>query len=314
MERQEQGAHQPVLLREALEGLALKPAGVYFDATFGRGGHSVAILKCLDAQGRLVVIDKDLTAIEYATQLFREEQRVQVVHRSFAHLGEIAADLNVHGKVDGILLDLGVSSPQLDEAERGFSFLQDGPLDMRMDQSTTLDAATWVNRASRDEIADVLKTYGEERFAKRIANAIVKARQEQPITRTLQFAEIVKAANPAWERHKHPATRAFQAVRIFINRELEALQAALTQCLEVLKVGGRLAVISFHSLEDRLVKHFILEQSRAGERYPRGLPVSQEFLRLRLQAIGKAAKPSSAEIEKNPRARSAVLRIAEKIA
>lgn len=302
--------HQSVLLAEAVEGLAIKTDGIYVDGTFGRGGHSAAILEKLGEKGRLIAIDKDLEAIAAAEQQFKEEPRFSIVHGSFGDLATIVE--GCEGQINGILLDLGVSSPQLDQAERGFSFNQDGPLDMRMDTTVGVDAKTWINRATAEEISNVLYQYGEERYSRRIARAIVSARELQPITTTLQLSEIVKRAHPAWERRIHPATRSFQAIRIFINRELEALQEALQQSLEVLTQGGRLCVISFHSLEDRMVKQFIRQQM-AGDDYPPDLPIRQIEVNQRMRSIGKLVKATAKEVALNPRARSARLRIAEKI-
>jgi 16S rRNA (cytosine1402-N4)-methyltransferase len=305
-------SHQPVLLDAALESLAIKPAGVYIDATFGRGGHSAAILRQLDATGRLIAIDRDAEAVAYARQQFADDSRFSIIHSAFSHLYDIAARENLVGKVDGILLDLGVSSPQLDKAERGFSFLQDGPLDMRMDSTQGKTVADWLATAKEAEIADVLWTYGEERHSRRMARAIVAARAEQAITTTGQLAEIVKAANPRWEKTKHPATRAFQALRVFINQELAELEKCLAQTLEVLAVGGRLVVMSFHSLEDRIVKQFIRRHSR-GEELPAYIPVVFSASKPKLKSFGRPRKATESEIAANPRSRSALLRIAEKL-
>lgn len=304
--------HQSVLLDEAIDALSVQPDGTYIDGTFGRGGHTRALLKRLNEQGTLLAVDKDPQAITVANTMADEDQRITVIQDSFAHIGERARQYNCFGKVNGILLDLGVSSPQLDESERGFSFLRDGPLDMRMDPTSGIPASDWLMAVRESDLADVLKQYGEERFAKRIARAIVAAREKQSITRTLQLAEIVAKANPKWEKHKHPATRVFQAIRIFINSELTDLEVGLTQCLDVLAVGGRLVVISFHSLEDRMVKRFIRHHSRGT--LPVGLPVSKHDSDARLRVIGKAVKASDKELASNPRARSAVLRVGEKIA
>lgn len=306
-------SHQPVLLTEVISHLMIDEDGIYIDGTFGRGGHSQAILKALSKQGTLLAIDQDPKAIEASKEkIFAEDKRFHIVKDSFSNLQEIANTKNLLGKVSGILLDLGVSSPQLDNAERGFSFLKEGPLDMRMDTTQGMDASAWINTAKEADIAQVLKEYGEERFSKRIANAIVSARVETAISTTTQLAAIVTKANPKWEKHKHPATRSFQAIRIFINNELNALNQALMASIDVLKPGGRLAVISFHSLEDRIVKRFIREKER-GKMFPKGLPVTEEAIGKQLKKIGKAIKSSSVEIEKNIRARSAILRIAEKI-
>lgn len=306
-------AHQTVLKQEAVAALSIDSAGCYIDATFGRGGHSRAILEQLGASGKLLVLDKDPEAIAVANSLRASDRRVMVTHGAFAELEQIASQLGLTGKVAGILFDLGVSSPQLDDPDRGFSFMRDGPLDMRMNPEHGLSAEQWVNSASEREIADVLYQYGEERHSRRMARAIVSARQEAPITRTGQLAEIVKQANPSWEKDKHPATRAFQGIRIFINGEFDELSQALQQALAVLAVGGRLVVISFHSLEDRIVKKFIAMQTK-GDNFPRDLPVTQNMMNPCLRAIGKAVKPTAAEIHSNPRARSAVMRVAVKIA
>ncbi|MFV8782238.1 16S rRNA (cytosine(1402)-N(4))-methyltransferase RsmH [Microbulbifer sp. SA54] len=305
-----QELHRSVLLREAVDALVVDPGGFYIDGTFGRGGHSALILESLDEGGRLLAVDKDPQAIAYANERFAGENRFQIWHGSFADMDQAAAAKA--GQVSGILLDLGVSSPQLDQPERGFSFIQDGPLDMRMDTSRGVSAADWVNSESEAELVRVFKEYGEERFARRMAAAIVRRRAEQPFERTLDLAEVVKAANPAWEKGKHPATRVFQAIRIHINGELDDLQQALEKSLALLKPGGRLVVISFHSLEDRMVKRFIREQER-GPQLPRGLPVMDSQIHKTLRSIGKAAKAGGAEVGDNVRSRSAVMRVAEKL-
>jgi 16S rRNA (cytosine1402-N4)-methyltransferase len=310
---EQQASHRPVLLDAAIEALAVRPEGVYLDGTFGRGGHSRDILAALGPEGRLIAIDRDPEAVAFAETIFGEDKRFGILRRGFAMLTEVAQEMGVMGRVDGILLDLGVSSPQLDQSERGFSFLQDGPLDMRMDPSSGPSAAQWLAHAGVDEIAGVLKTFGEERYARRIARAIVEARQERPITTTGELSAIISHANPAWEKGKHPATRSFQAIRIHINRELEQLEHFLDQVLDVLAIGGRLAVISFHSLEDRMVKRFMRDQAR-GDRFPPGLPVTQAQLQPRLRLVGKAIRADAAEVAANPRARSAVLRVAERLA
>lgn len=311
MTRQTDYSHISVLLDEALEGLAVRPDGLYVDGTFGRGGHSRAILARLSREGRLIGFDKDPEAIRAGTELAAEDGRFVVVKRSFAELAEELRARSLDGQVNGILLDLGVSSPQLDDPARGFSFLNDGPLDMRMDPDSGQSAADWVNSASESDIATVLKEYGEERFSRRMARAIVERRTQTPFTRTADLAEVIKQANPAWEKHKHPATRAFQGIRIFINRELADLEQGLKAAVEMLAPGGRLAVISFHSLEDRLVKQFMRREAK-GEPLPRDLPVRDVDIPTRLKLQGKAIKPSAAEVAANPRARSAVLRIAER--
>lgn len=306
-------AHRPVLLEETLNLLAVRPGGTYIDGTFGRGGHSRAILKALGPQGRLLAIDRDPDAIEAGREMERADPRLILEHAEFSRMATLARDHGLEGKVDGILLDLGVSSPQLDAPERGFSFLQDGPLDMRMNPASAApSAARWLASAEEGEIAGVLKAYGEERFAKRIARAIVQARLQQPIERTLQLAQIVAAANPAWEKHKHPATRSFQAIRIFLNRELDEVAAGLQQGLDLLAVGGRLVVISFHSLEDRLVKRFFKVAAK-GDDLPRGVPVTADTFQPRMRLLKGVKRAGAAELEINPRARSAMLRGAEKL-
>jgi 16S rRNA (cytosine1402-N4)-methyltransferase len=305
-------SHQPVLLKEALDALNIQPQGKYVDGTFGRGGHAKEIVQRLGPEGRLLVMDKDPQAIAVAKQLFADDARVIIAKGSFAMLKHKVGELDWIGAVDGILLDLGVSSPQLDDSDRGFSFRREGILDMRMDPESGRSAAQWIAQVKEQELATVLREYGEERYAKRIARAIVKAREMQPITTTRQLAEIITQANPKWETGKDPATRSFQAIRIFINNELEDLQACLAQVTDLLKTGGRLVIISFHSLEDRIVKRFIRDQAK-GDRYPAGLPVTLAQLNPRLKPIGKAIRPSHEEVAVNPRARSSVLRVAEKI-
>ncbi|MDA7085255.1 16S rRNA (cytosine(1402)-N(4))-methyltransferase RsmH [Pseudomonas sp. SA3-5] len=306
--------HITVLLDEAVDGLAVRAGGCYLDGTFGRGGHSRLILERLGPDGRLLGFDKDPLAIATGNELAAEDGRFVVVQRSFAELGEEAAVRGLVGKVSGILLDLGVSSPQLDDAERGFSFLNDGPLDMRMDPSRGVSAAQWIASASEEEIARVFKEYGEERFAKRMARAVVLRRAEQPFERTADLAQVLTVANPAWEKGKNPATRAFQGLRIYINNELGDLQRGLDAALETLEVGGRLVVISFHSLEDRIVKQFMRKHAK-GERdeYPRDLPIIPKAFEPRLKLIGKPQFASEAELKANPRSRSAVMRVAEKM-
>ena len=302
--------HQTVLLREAVDALVTTASGYYVDGTFGRGGHSRELLGRLNENGRLLAVDKDPAACEVAEQLARSEPRFEFFHGSFAQLPHQLRRMGIDA-VDGILLDLGVSSPQLDDAGRGFSFSHDGPLDMRMDTSRGETAAEWLSHAGSDEIAEVLRDYGEERFARRIAAAIVAARSEQPITTTGRLAQVVSEANPRWERHKHPATRSFQAIRIKVNRELEDLQALLSVALDLLRVGGRLVVISFPSLEDRLVKRYMRDMAR-GDDYPRGVPVPEASLNRRLKIVGKAVRAGEEEVEENVRARSAIMRVAEK--
>lgn len=303
--------HLSVLLQPSVEALKIDPLGIYIDATFGRGGHSRMILERLGAAGRLIAIDRDPQAVAHGEQLFSEDGRFRMVQENFAMLAQVAEQQGVMGQVNGILLDLGVSSPQLDQAQRGFSFSQNGPLDMRMDPTHGISAAEWLAQAEAREIAQVLKTYGEERHAKRIARAIVEARAEQRIDTTGQLAELVSRANPSWEKGKHPATRSFQAIRIFVNGELDALKETLDGVIDVLALGGRLAVISFHSLEDRIVKRFMRDQAK-GDNFPPGLPVTEDQLRPRLRLVGKAITPDETETGANPRARSAVLRVAER--
>lgn len=303
--------HQSVLLEETLQLWLTDRDGIYIDATFGRGGHTKALLGLLSDRAKVIGIDQDETAVEYAKNTIKDSRFV-IEHGSFADIAAIVTKHKVQQKVTGILLDIGVSSPQLDVAERGFSFMQDGPLDMRMNQQHTMDAKKWLNQAKEADMAAVFKTYGEERFSKRIAHAICLARQEQEITRTKQLADIVAKAHPRWEKHKHPATRVFQAIRIYINDELNALEKALSQSVELLKPAGRIVVISFHSLEDRIVKRFFKLQSQ-GKALPKGLPIMDKFLEKKLKLVSKAVKASEEEIKHNPRSRSAVLRAAEKI-
>lgn len=309
----EQTSHITVLLHEAVGGLAIRPDGIYIDGTFGRGGHSRLILSQLGPQGRLIAIDRDPQAIAEAATI--DDLRFQIVHGPFSNVQQYVEELGLTGKIDGFLLDLGVSSPQLDDAERGFSFMRDGPLDMRMDPSSGFSAAEWLQKAEAEDIAWVLKTFGEERFAKRIARAIVERNQSEPMTRTRELAELVAAASPVKEKHKHPATRTFQAIRIYINSELEEIERALDASLTILAPGGRLSVISFHSLEDRIVKRFIRRQSK-GPEIPDGLPLTEAQLAggKKMLTIGKAIKPSEEEIEQNARSRSSVLRVAERMA
>lgn len=305
--------HITVLLDEAVNALVEDRDGFYIDGTFGRGGHSSLILSELSDAGRLMAIDKDPEAIAHSQERFANEPRFEIAHGSFAQLDEFAQARGKFGSVDGILLDLGVSSPQLDDPERGFSFQADGPLDMRMDNTQGESAAQWLAHASEAEIADVIFTYGEDKFGRRMAKAIVAARQEAPITTTAQLAKIVADANPAWEKGKHPATRAFQAIRIHINRELQDLEDCLEHSLEALKVGGRLVIISFHSLEDRIVKRFIRKYVKGDEHLPPGIPITDDMLNKRLKAVGKMSKASAREVDHNPRSRSAVMRVATKL-
>lgn len=301
--------HETVLLEEAVAALMTSSDGVYVDGTFGRGGHSARILESLSAAGRLIGFDKDPLAVAAAAELADRDARFHLVHDSFAAMKSAVAP----GSVSGILLDLGVSSPQLDDGARGFSFMNDGPLDMRMDTSRGQTAAQWLNSAAEADIADVLKTFGEERFGKRIAHAIVEARQVAPIERTGVLAKIVSEANPRWEQHKHPATRSFQGIRIYINRELADLEALLADVIDLLEIGGRLVVISFHSLEDRIVKRFMRDLSR-GAPVPRGVPILDSERGQRMKLLGKAVRASAEEVAENPRSRSAIMRVAERVA
>lgn len=306
-------SHLSVLMQESIDGLAIKPNGIYIDATFGRGGHSRQILNALSDEGQLIAIDRDLYAIEAAKE-FADDARFSIHHRAFSELQNVAEELGLLGKIDGILMDLGVSSPQLDDAERGFSFMRNGPLDMRMDTSKGLSAAQWLAVAEEQDITQVIKEFGEEKFGKRIAHGIVNARQVAPITDTAQLAEIIDLAVPVKDKFKHPATRSFQAIRIYVNSELDEIKTGLKAALTTLAPQGRLAVISFHSLEDRLVKRFIREQSR-GLNVPHGMPIMQSEIDAAkaMKAIGKAIKPSADELQRNIRARSSVLRVAEKL-
>lgn len=305
--------HTTVLLKEAVEALVTDADGFYVDGTFGRGGHSAKLLSKVSENGIVLAIDKDLQAIESGRERFKQDSRLRLVHGSFADMSNFVDDQAHMGKVSGVLLDLGVSSPQLDEADRGFSFMRDGPLDMRMDTSAGLSAAEWIASAEEQEISRVIKEYGEERFARRMASAVVRERSKTPITRTVQLASILAAAHPAWERGKHPATKAFQAIRIFINRELDDLEVLLSRVVDLLQVGGRLVVISFHSLEDRRVKRFIRDQER-GIKLPKNLPVRDVERGVRLKKVGKAIKPTDLEVGDNIRSRSAVMRVAERVA
>lgn len=307
-------SHISVLLDEAITGLAIDPDGCYIDCTFGRGGHSTQILSQLSENGRLIAIDRDPTAIK-AAEKFADDKRFAIEHFGFAELENIAEKQKLTGEVDGILFDLGVSSPQLDEAERGFSFMKDGPLDMRMDTTRGETAAQWLARADVEDITWVLRTFGEEKHAWRIANAIVDSREEHPLTRTSELAKLIATTAPQREIKKHPATRSFQAIRMYINSELDQIEQALASSLNVLKPGGRLVVISFHSLEDRLVKQFMKKHSQ-GKQVPRGLPISEVELQKgkKLSLVGRKQKPSKDEVTRNVRSRSSVLRIAERLA
>jgi 16S rRNA (cytosine1402-N4)-methyltransferase len=302
----------PVLVGPVIRALNVQPGGCYMDGTFGRGGHSMEILRQLGTNGRLVAIDRDSQAVAAASAELLGDPRVEVIKGEIAEIREIAAERHLLGGVDGLLLDLGVSSPQLDQAERGFSFSKDGPLDMRMDPTSGISAAEWLENVAEKELKQVLSRYGEERFAGRIARAIVARREQAPIRRTRELADIVAGAVPGGPRRTHPATRTFQAIRIRINRELEQLDAALAASIGVLRRGGRLCVISFHSLEDRRVKRFMRNASREPEAW-RGMPSIPEEQRPPLAIVGKAITASAGEIAANVRARSARLRVAERV-
>jgi len=302
--------HATVLLSEAVDALQVKPDGIYVDGTFGRGGHSRLILEKLGEHGKLIALDKDPMAIT-AGQAIRDA-RFQMVHSGFEHLGEVLRKLGVE-KMDGVLLDLGVSSPQLDDEQRGFSFRFDAPLDMRMDTSRGQTAAEWLAAVDESELAEVIREYGEERFARQIARAIVAARQERAILTTHQLVEVVARCVRTREPGKNPATRTFQAIRIHLNRELEELEIVLPQCVGHLKAGGRMAIISFHSLEDRIVKRFMRDMAQ-GDKLPKSVPIrAADVPQGQLRLIGKATRASMAEVAANPRARSAVLRVAERL-
>jgi len=300
------------MLNESVEALVKDCDGHYIDGTFGRGGHSRAILQRLSAEGRLTVFDKDPEAIAAGREMFKNDSRVSLVHGAFSSMEQVVAERELTGKIAGILLDLGVSSPQLDDAERGFSFLRDGPLDMRMNNQSGRTAAQWLAVEDEAQIAFVLKEYGEERFGRRMARAIVEKRAEEPITTTLQLANILKEANPRWEKGKNPATRGFQAIRIYINGELQELEQTLKSSLQILQPDGIFVAISFHSLEDRIVKRFFRDQSR-GREFPIGVPVTEAMLDKKLAKIGKAVKATPEEIRTNVRSRSAVLRVARRL-
>lgn len=290
--------HVPVLSEEAIEWLAIRPDGAYVDATYGRGGHSARILEQLSPSGRLLALDRDPEAARDAAERFANDRRFEFVRTPFSGLAEVLNERDLAGRVEGVLMDIGVSSPQLDDAARGFSFMQEGPLDMRMDPAAGESAADWLNRVEEAELADVIYQYGEERFSRRIARAIVLRRESVPFATTVDLAEVIAGAVPRREHRIHPATRSFQAIRIFVNDELGELRAALTASLEVLAPGGRLVVLSFHSLEDRLVKRFMRNVSQA------------EPMRLRI--VRRLIRPGEAETASNPRARSARLRVAER--
>lgn len=307
-------SHLPVMFSETLQQLAIKKQGIYVDCTFGRGGHSQGILAALNQDGRLLAIDRDSAAVNSkVAEAMMQDQRFTVAQRRFSELEDFVRQHALLGKVDGILIDLGVSSPQLDNAERGFSFLRSGPLDMRMDNTSGISAQQWLAEVDEKELVRVLFEYGEERFARRIASALINKRQLLPITDTKQLASLIAEAVPMKDKYKHPATRTFQAIRIEINRELEELKAVLQQAIPVLKPGGRLVVISFHSLEDRIVKRFIRHEDGA-KFNPGKLPIKEiDIVQGALKKIGKAIKPMATELAENPRARSAIMRTAERV-
>lgn len=304
-----QEQHFSVLLSESVDALDIKEGGRYVDGTFGRGGHSAEIMARLNGTGHLQAFDKDPEAIDVAGERFGADDNFAIHHGSFTEMLEVCGE----GSVDGILLDLGVSSPQLDDAERGFSFMNDGPLDMRMNNSAGQSAAEWVAHTDVDDMANAFKLYGEERYAKRIARAIAERRIEKPFLRTADLAKVVQEAHPRWEKHKHPATRVFQAIRIAVNDELGDVESVLESAVRCLKQDGRLVVISFHSLEDRIVKRFIRDESR-GPQLPKHVPVIALDTEGRLTQQGKAIKASKGELDQNVRSRSAVLRVASRTA
>lgn len=303
--------HITVLLHEAVDALVQDVDGLYIDCTFGRGGHSRLILEKLSDKGRLIGIDKDPRAIATANELAKEDSRFSICHGSFAEMNTWLAQNGGGRPVAGILMDLGVSSPQLDEAERGFSFMNDGPLDMRMNTEAGLTAAQWIATAKEEEIANVLYEFGEERYSRRLAKAIVMRRAQEPFARTLDLAQVIKDAHPKWEKGKHPATKSFQAIRIFLNDELGDLTSGLQTATDMLAKQGRLVVISFHSLEDRMVKRFIRDKEK-GPQLPPDIPIMASDYPIILKHVGKAIKPSKEEVSANIRSRSAVMRVAEK--
>ena len=303
--------HIPVLKREVIAALNVRSGGVYADLTLGRAGHARAICEAMGECGKLLAFDRDESAIANAERVFNGDSRVTLIHSEFAKFAQVLKEYADIEKVDGVLLDLGVSSPQLDEAERGFSFMRDGDLDMRMDTSQGESAAQWLARVKESELVNVLFEFGEERFARRIARAIIVERETVEINSTLQLAGLIEQAIPKKDKHKHPATRTFQAIRLQVNQELEQISCVLPQVVELLNEGGRLAVISFHSLEDRIVKRFIRDLSTPNLP-PRNIPVSEEAYLTPLKAVGRAIKPQADEINLNPRARSSVLRVAQR--
>lgn len=305
--------HETVLLHEAVAALNVQPSGIYVDGTYGRGGHSSLILQQLGKDGHLVVTDKDSVAIEHARRRHADDPRVSVWHGSFRDFPEALSASGISGKIQGILLDLGVSSPQLDDAERGFSFMRAGHLDMRMDTSCGESAAEWLARAGEAEIADVLWRYGEEKFSRQIAREIIRTRVQAPLETTTQLAELIASVVRKREPGKHPATRSFQAIRIKVNQELDDVEECLRKTVDYLAPGGRLVVISFHSLEDRIVKHFLRAVSTP-PRVPKGLPVMPQAIQPPMKIIGKAMRPADAEVSENVRSRSAIMRVGERVA
>ena len=301
--------HQPVLLKEVIEALRICAKGIYIDCTFGRGGHSRQILNKLGPDGRIFAIDQDSQAVAYGKKLFTEESRITIEHQNFSLISQIAEKHHLNGKVNGILFDLGVSSPQLDSPERGFSFMRDGPLDMRMNIDQGIPAATWLQQVSAHELESVIRIYGQERHAKKITTAILKQQKISPLSTTMQLAKVVQQAIGQSREWKHPATRTFQAIRVFINKELEALEEALDSCVELLARSGRLLVITFHSIEDQLVKNLFRKYSRSN--LPRKLPLTNQST-LQLKKICKPIKPSEEEIAENSRARRAKLHVMER--
>ena len=303
--------HRPVLLDEVIEALDPVSDGLYMDATFGRGGHTQALLDRLGPQGRVIAIDRDPTAIAYGEKKYQHEPRLELVHGNFSQVREMLEQRGLEKSFDGVMADLGVSSPQLDDAARGFSFMQDGPLDMRMDTSRGPSAAEWLATAEEYDITRVLREYGEEKFARRISAAIVAVRDESPIETTAQLVKIIEQATPVRDKHKHPATRSFQAIRMQINQELQSIDEGLESMLDALKPGGRLAVISFHSLEDRLVKRF-MKSKVSRPQIPKGLPVFDSDMEVPYALVGKPQVSGQQELASNPRARSARLRVMQR--
>ena len=305
-------SHQPVLLNEVLEALNVKQNGVYVDATFGRGGHSIAILNSLGREGRLIAFDQDPEAIAYGRKQFVDDPRIEFEHCNFSEMEQVIVERGLKNRIDGVLMDLGVSSPQLDDAGRGFSFLKSGPLDMRMNTEQGESAMEWLARVELRDLILVLKRYGEEKFAKRIATAIVETRAEQVIDDTTMLASIISDAIPVKEKHKHPATRSFQAIRMYVNQELQSIESGLQAAASVLAVGGLLAVISFHSLEDRMVKRFMRDKSTR-PKLPPGLPIMDKDEQPPYRLVGKSWVAGEQELSGNPRSRSARLRVLERV-